>query len=201
MGNRKFITVKILMLCLVLSVFLAGCAISTKKAENDASEQGNAAYIQHEKNYDLYERDGLYYYALFDNEKHEIKTEGPYSKPPVIEYRSSAVLRIIVQGGTGKATQSGFYCNVQSGEVSEVFPCIFDDHENMVVYCKSDSVIVQSIFEPKTVFHEFSNFQRPFAKVAFPFVDVAFSDGGSSIRVTYLSGEDFEEVMEEIFFM
>lgn len=198
--NHYAITVKILVLGLVLSVFLAGCALPTKRAENDALERENAAFIRHENNYELYERDGLYYYALFGNEKQEIKSGGPYAKPPVIESRSSGVLRILVQGGTGKATQSGFYCNVQSGEVSEVFPCIFDDYENMVVYCNSGSLIVQSIFEPKTVFHVFSAFEKPFAKAAFPFVDVSFSNDGSSIRVSYLSGDDFEEVTEEISF-
>ena len=201
LGKHRFTTGITLILCLVLSIFLAGCAVSAKNAENDASERGNAAYIRQEKNFDLYERDGLYYYALFDNEKQEIKTGGPYTKPPVIEYRGSAVLRILVQGGTGTATRSGYYCDVESGAVSEVFPCIFDDHENMVVYGKADSVIVQSIFEPKTVFHAFSNFQKPLAKAAFPFVDVSFSDDASSIRVSYLSGDGFEEVSEEISLM
>lgn len=146
--------------------------------------------------YKLTEKNGLYTYVLYDKNGNLVKSEENLTGQPEIMFVDNHLLRVTTQGGTGLGTQSGFYYDIDQNLISDAYPSILDQHGELLVFATEKSVIVKSIFGEHDYFYEMSSFANPLSEVAFPFVCANFSEDGTSVCVTYLTGKDFEEVSE-----
>ena len=198
----------LLVYLLMLILFCQGCSvhlgsrynqtISTEYTETLA--QGNnkkhTEIITCNDFYELTKTNGLYSYSLFDKEGNIAINVTNLSKEPRFLIMDNEIVRITTQAGTGIATQSGFFYDRKTNTKSQLYSCVFDQHNNLVAYVKDNKVIVQHIFEPNIFYQEISTFRESFSIVVFQFVDVEFRDDGSSICVTYYSGDDYAHISE-----
>lgn len=189
------------MLCSLLSISLiASCAkeneASIPASTSSAEITEGTVVVESEPYFTIRQNDLLYYFEVYDINGSVITSDGPMPKYPDIGIVDDVLVRITTQGGTGKGTQTTYFCNVETGEISKYFHGVFDQHHGVVAYAKSDRIIIQSIFD-SSFYREISDFQHPFSPVAFPFENAEFINDGTGVRVTYLAGADYETMSEE----
>jgi len=80
--------------------------------------------------------------------------------------------------------------------LSSIFQCIFDQCNGKVAYGGVNKVIVRDIFDETKYFFEISSFKEPFSNVVEPITNVEFTDGGASVKVSYLTGVNYQEISE-----
>lgn len=148
--------------------------------------------------YKIIKTNGLYGYVLFDRNGNIAISKSNLLKEPSILILDDGIVRVTTQAGTGIATQSGIYYDSKSNRTSQVYNCIFDQHNNLVVYAKSNKVIIESIFDDNAFYQEISSFQSPFSDVAFPFVNIEFCEDGLAVCITYYSGVDYQKITEKV---
>ena len=153
--------------------------------------------IVEESDYHQIIRSDLVYYCYFYNNDHEvIKEEGPLGKLPTVTIVGENLLRFTLQAGTGISTRRGYYYDTANMVFSEVFTGIFDECNGKVACVGMNKVVVSDIFDRSKYLKEFSNFTFPFSPSATPITNIEFSEDCSSIKITYLTGEDYQEVTE-----
>ena len=141
---------------------------------------------------------GLYYYNIINSSHIVVKTGGPMNRPPKISVIENRLIKCTSQAGTGIATQSGYYYDLRNNTFSDIFPSIWDEYDELVVYTQKGSVIIQNIFLKEKYYVVIDEFEKPFSPTVEPFVDVRFWEDGSAITVRYLTGENYEQVTETI---
>ena len=157
----------------------------------------NADEIIEESDYYKLVRNGTLLYCYFYDDNHtEVKKEGPLAKMPRITTVQNGLVKFTVQAGTGIGTRWGYYYDTEKNIFSEKFGGIFDECEDKVACVGLNKVIVSNIFDSSKYYKEFSEFSYPFSQVATPITNVKFSSDGNSIIVSYLTGEDYQEVTE-----
>lgn len=195
----------ILPMILLLSLLCQGCSNACradfsipKSSATIGTEANNPTNVIIRTNiYEITETNSRFNYSLFDNAGNVVKSESNLTTPPEIIHTENDVIRITMQAGTGTGTQWGFYYNQKNNTISGTFQCIFDEKNGIVVHATTDKIIIESIFKNGDIYYkEIDNFQKPFSKVAFPFVGAEFSENGHEISVSYYSGPDYEEATE-----
>lgn len=200
---------KILSLILIFLLALSGCSKNnnTEQLTTTPAEQGDIVIsptdettdviqIVEEREYYQVTRCGfMFSYSLYDKDKNVIETVDSLSRQPQIEMVDNMVVRVSIQAGTGIATQSTYFYDVENGLFSEIFYAVFDYYNGMIIDASFDKVVVRSAFD-NSFYQEFTDFSDPFSPVAFPFVNICFIEEGQSIEVTYHSGDDYTEVTE-----
>ncbi|MBE6765027.1 MAG: hypothetical protein E7546_03990 [Ruminococcaceae bacterium] len=189
----------ILILASLLMVLLCACADRTDEpldAQDNtaAASQSDAEVLEENKYYKITSQDFMYSYLLYDDESEVVKTE-TVNKRPHIDVVDGDIVRVVFQSGTGIGTQQGYYYDPKNDVFSQTFSAIFDDCSGVVAHGTGNRVIVRDIFSD-TVYAEIEAFSKPFAEVAYPFVGAQFSSDGSSIDITYISGDHYEEITE-----
>lgn len=196
--KQKTIFVMLYTLCIIL--FATACATekqpSIPSSTNTTETIETAKIIDYSSYFTLKQKDSLYYYEIYDISGRIIVSSDPQPKSPDIEMVNDMLMRITTQAGTGIGTQTGYFCDVETGQKSKDFSSIFDQCNNLVAYAQNDKIIVESIFD-ECFYQEITNFQFPFSSVAFPFENAEFINNCQGIRITYLSGTDYAEVSEE----
>lgn len=146
--------------------------------------------------YEIIQSDLLYYCYFYDYNRNIVRTEGPLTKIPHVEFVDESVVRFTLQAGTGIGTQWGYFYDTQSGVFSDTFQSIYDQADGKVVYTEGKHVIVRNIFDEAAYCKVFSVFGQPFSEVVDPFVEICFAEDGSYVEITYLSGSDYIEITE-----
>ena len=158
----------------------------------------NETVVEETDNYKIVLADYLYYYYILDDGE-LVKTEGPITKRPNITMIEETLIKVVIQGGTGIGTLYGYYYDTAHNSFSQIIPCIRDENKGLVVYTESGKVIVKDIFDKQRYYFEISEFSSPFSKVVTPITNAELSNDNSSVTVTYLTGEKYDEVTEKFF--
>lgn len=82
--------------------------------------------------------------------------------------------------------------------LSRDFISIFNQNDDKVIYYEAGKIVIRDIFDKTKYYQEISDFKEEFSKIAVPFTSAKFVNGEKNIEITYLSGLNFEEVIEEI---
>ncbi len=146
--------------------------------------------------YQIIRSNALYYCYFYDNNHDIVKEEGPLSKCPKVIEVEDKLLRFTLQAGTGNGTRWGYYYDIERIVFSDIFAGVFDECVDKVACVGLNKVIVSNIFDSSKYYKEFSEFLYPFSPSATPITNIEFSEDGTSIMVSYLTGEDYQEVTE-----
>lgn len=157
----------------------------------------NAKITEETDYYQVVYSDYLYYYCIFNSEHQVVKYDGPLNKEPHLSVVNNMV-KFTLQAGTGIGTQWGYYYDIHKGIFSEVFKSIYDENQDLVVYSDVNKVIIRNIFDKKIYYKEISEFEKTFSNVAKPIIDIKFINDGKSIKITYLTGSDYQKFTEVI---
>jgi len=161
-------------------------------------EIDNAETIEETEYFKIIRADFLYYCYIYDGNHNKVKSEGPFNKQPHILMVNDHLLRFTLQAGTGIGTQWGYFYDIKENFISQVLQSIYDQCDDKVAYGNVKKVIVSSIFNKTKYYYEISTFKEPLSEVAEPITNVEFVDDGARVKVSYLTGADFQEVTETI---
>jgi hypothetical protein len=183
---------------------LWGCA-ENKVSESSLPEETIGASITTESEYEvifeeqyyrLKRKDGGYSYEILDSSQNTVKSGGLYTKEPHISMLNETTVKVSYQAGIGISTRWTFYYDTVSNEFSPVYYSAFSESGGNVVYRSGSSIIISNIFDETKYYKEFDKFSHPIAKAAEPFIEAEIDESGSMIKISYLTGEDFEKVIE-----
>ena len=192
----------VLLVCAIFSaILLAGCrqaCVSNKGNPvvhsaldgSDNKKQDDGGY------YLITEENGLFSYTIYDEKMNAVRAEDNLTKRPEISMVSDCVISVTEQAGTGIATSFTYYYDVENNRFSNTYQGVFDQRDDLVIYATYDKVIIRDIFIDDGYYQEISTFCAPFSPAAFPFINAEFVDDTSSVRITYFSGTEYEEVSE-----
>lgn len=204
--NHKNLRILFFALCLSAVLMLTGCfnkldsGITQSSDPQNTIDQvdtfGGVHIIEDTPYFRITEENGLYAYTIYSQNGDAVKYEDKLMSQPDISLLDDNLIKVIIRAGTGIGAQSGFYYDISYNRFSDVYQSILDQHGEFVVYATEKTIIVTDIFGDKACWLELSSFSNPFSDAAFPFISATFSNDGSQIYVTYLTGENYEEVSE-----
>ena len=157
----------------------------------------DANTFEENKYYKILYSDYLYFYCIYNEDGEIVKTEGPLDRQPRISVVDGLV-KVTVQAGTGLGTQCGYYYRINDGMFSQIFQCIYDQWDGRVAYGGMNKIVVRDIFDEIIYYREIISFSESFSKMVEPITDVRFINDGDSIEVSYLSGDNYQKVIEII---
>lgn len=190
----------VLLLSLILLIQLAACSDKDDASSSGAVSQTDTANVEEiiieNEYYKIVHSDYMYTYCIYNSKGEEVKRVESSTAMPMITETDDNLLRVTTQGGTGIGTQSGYYYDIENDIFSKTFRCIFDEHNGKVLHSVSyDTVAVSDIFGD-AYYYEITQFSKPFSESAFPIVDAEFANDGREVKITYLTGEDYEETTD-----
>ncbi len=195
---------------LFIPAFLLFCLISACSPQQDTSgntmvESESSIFesetlIESGKCYRIYRENGSLssHYEIFAPDGAVVWSETT-DRPLSITMVTPDIADIRIGMGTGLALHR--YYSIQRNQISETFSYVLASDREAVAYIhvpKENSfadrkVIVRNMFDKNTCYQEFS---LDFSHVDTPVISAAFSEDGSSLMVTYLSGDEQEERTE-----
>lgn len=197
---------KKLLIMLCLTGLLCSCAEKNAYKSSQPNEMTGASTTEAEGNeyeivdeeqcYRVKRSDGAYYYEILNSKQSIVRSDGPYPKEPDISMLNESTVKVSYQSGTGLSTRWTFYYDTVNGECSPEYYGVFGESNSNVVYTDGSSIIISDIFDKTKYYKEISKFRFPLAETVEPFTSAEIDDSGSMIKVTYLTGDDFEEVTE-----
>lgn len=194
----------ILILCMIF--LFVGCADNNKN-ENSLSEETPESLISEspengyeildeEQYYRVKKSDGAYSYEILDSNGNIVRTDGLYTKKPHISMLNESVVKVSYQTGTGLSTRWTFYYDTVNDEFSPEYYSVFGESNGNVVYTSGSSILISDIFDKTKYYKEINKFKCHLAKTIEPFISAEIDDNGDMIKITYLTGDDFEEITE-----
>ena len=189
----------------ILIVFLSSCNpnndFSDSSLDSFKESEGNTI-IDSEEFYCIYKNNGTQVYYNIYNKNGEIVLNETTEHPLKINMLSDDIVNIEIGMGTGITTHK--YYNIEKNIFSKEFSYVISDFEELVAYIdiskenplENRRIIVQNIFDDKLFYKEF---QLEFSNVDTPVIDSTFSNDGTSLTVTYLSGEKQMEISEVLY--
>ena len=174
----------------ILACLLSSCSLNkdTATREFDGRE-----IIDFGKYYRIYKGDVTQVcYDIYDSEGKIVLSEET-DRPVEINILGDNIVDIEIGMGTGIATHR--YYHVKKNVFSQEFQNVLSNVDNLIAYIdipkenplKNRKVIVQNIFDRGLFFKEF---QLDFSKLDTPVIDAMFSKDGTSLQLTYFSGEE-----------
>lgn len=129
-------------------------------------------------------------YEIYDSAGNIVLSETT-NRPLEIGMLNENILDISVGRGTGIAEHK--YYSVEQNVISETFSYVIANKNELVAYIyvpkeqsfKKRKVVVQNAFD-KVLFYK--EYELDFSEVDTPVLEAFFSEDGSSLEVTYLSG-------------
>lgn len=198
--KRILISFLSLILCVIAIFTLTNITNQgTKKAAGQNNQTGLEKnvidYGKHYKVYDVTQNDeAKYTYEIYNESGKIVKKEDVEKNCPKLKYLSEALLSIELNAGTNLCLTQ--YYDTKTDKFSEIFQTPFAIHDNKVVYMKdSETLIVRDAFDKLKYNKEF---RLDFSSSAVPatlITKVKFIDD-NELEVTYLSGEDYNEITE-----
>lgn len=191
--SYKFVV--IVFICNLLIALTACTSFSSETSSMFSTNVTKNETIEENEHYAIYYSDFMYSYYIFDKNHHIVKSDTSSSMPHIMVLDDS-LIRVTIQSGTGIETQWGYYYNLKNDTFSEIFHCIYDQTNDKVAFGGLNKVIIQDIYDKGKYYQEISSFTKPFSEVAAPIISAKFIDNGTNIKVSYLSGSNYEEVSE-----
>lgn len=195
---------KKLLIILCLMGMLWSCA-ENNDSESSLSEETTGASITTENEYEviseeqyyrLKRKGGGYSYEILDSRQNIVKSGGLYTKQPHILMLNETTLKVSYQAGTGLSTRWTFYYDTVNGKFSPEYYSVFGESDGKVVYRSGSSIIISNIFDKTKYYKEFNKFSHPIAEATEPFIEAEIDESESMIKISYLTGDNFEEVTE-----
>ncbi len=199
--KRKQIFAVVIFFILLIGAFICfradGLVNRTDEPRNQAEAIIREGQIIEETDYyKIMEFDFLYCCVFYNQQHVATKTEGPLDKEPAVVMVDENLVRFTVQAGTGIGTQWGYYYDPSTDVFSEVLESILDESGGKVACARQNAVVIRDIFDESKYFKEITDFVNTLSPTVEPFVEVQFTDDGKYIEVTYLTGEDYKEIIE-----
>lgn len=179
-------------LCLFASVIFLLLSACSQNQIKVGEQYEHREIIASGKHYSIYKGNGtrLCYY-IYDATGKTVLSERT-DRPLKIDMLNDDIVDIEIGMGTGIIEHK--YYGVEEGVFSQVFTYVLCNSDRLVAYIdvptenpfEDRKVIVQDIFD-KNLFYE--EFQMDFSKNDTPVLDARFSSDGTSLQLTYLSGE------------
>lgn len=151
--------------------------------------------VEETRLYRLTQENNAYYCCFFDSDKNVVRKDGPIYKLPKVKLVNDKYIKLTVQAGTGLSTQYGYYYDIARNRFSEVFYWILAESNDKVAYSMADKVVIQDIFDKTIYFKEIKDFRYPFSVAIEPIIKAEFVES-DKLKITYLTGENYEEVTE-----
>lgn len=191
--------------CLVFCLLF--CSISSCSRYNS----GNDGYfdkteyneiIDSGKYYCIYDGDAAQCYVIYDKNG-EIVLSEETDRPLSINMLNSDIVDIKVGMGSGLTIHK--YYNGVNNVFSEEFTYVLTASDELVAYIdipkensmENRKVVVQNIFD-KNLFYK--DFQIDFSYIDTPVIEAEFSSDGTSLQLTYLSGEEQTQITKTLEF-
>ena len=145
--------------------------------------------------YDSLSRTHTYY--IYDTNGKVVSTGNTGFRLPRIEMVNDSLIKYTLQAGTGILTQHGFFYDIENSILSRNFYSIYDQTDELVLCGTDDSVIVQDIFNEDGYYREFKEFSQPLSEnTVEKIANAYFANNGTIVVITYLTGENYEQVTE-----
>ena len=180
---------------LILLLLFPGCVSSSMNDSHSILNESTP--IESGNNYEIYDiskyAQPFYQYFVFDN-KREIMDSGILEQSYPNFKSRDGILEIHIGYGTGVWQCRYYDANKKLVSVWFNQPHAFSN--NLVVYAeprwndgdRTDFIVVRDIFHEDAYYSEF---ERPL-KTSVPIVDAVFINDGSQLKVTYLTGNDYD---------
>lgn len=181
------------MLLPVLFCFLTACSPYSNFKQTQIIDSG--------KYYRIYkENDNQVRYEIY-NPEGKIALSKKTDRPIEINMIGDDIIDIGIGMGTGITIHK--YYNANENIFSQDFTNVLSDSDKLIAYIdvpkenplENRKVIVQNIFDKGLFYKEF---QLDFSNVDAPVIEAKFSKDGTSLQLTYLSGEDQTQISETL---
>lgn len=186
-------------LLIIVIITLCGCSVA--KTEEETTETSlptetvsHASKIINESDYFtvIYNGDFTYSYEIRDKSGNILLSDNSEKEEPRITMLDKNTVKLMIQRGTGLATQFTTYCNIEKGTVSDEFLYVlteFDENTVYVQYRENEHyVIIQNIFD-KNEFYKESKISDA-SPIADAITNAEISEDSKILTVTYHTGED-----------
>ena len=185
----------IFLACFFCILFICGC---TEKAADADPNETSVKVLEENTHYKLMQIGYGYAYEIYDSDGNVIDAKEFMDREPRITMINDHLLQWITQAGTGTATNWGYYFDYSGNQKSQVFQCIYDASDTLVCHGGGSPgvLVVENIFDKAQYELEIRAFAHDFSPAAEPILSAVFSEDSTKLTVTYLSGEDYEEVTE-----
>lgn len=177
----------------VLFCFLTACSPYSNLKQTQIIDSG--------KYYRIYkENDNQVRYEIY-NPEGKIALSKKTDRPIEINMIGDDIIDIGIGMGTGITIHK--YYNANENIFSQDFTNVLSDSDKLIAYIdvpkenplENRKVIVQNIFDKGLFYKEF---QLDFSNVDTPVIEAKFSKDGTSLQLTYLSGEDQTKISETL---
>lgn len=177
----------------VLFCFLTACSPYSNLKQTQIIDSG--------KYYRIYkENDNQVRYEIY-NPEGKIALSKKTDRPIEINMIGDNIIDIGIGMGTGITIHK--YYNANENIFSQDFTNVLSDSDKLIAYIdvpkenplENRKVIVQNIFDKGLFYKEF---QLDFSNVDTPVIEAKFSKDGTSLQLTYLSGEDQTQISETL---
>ena len=191
--KRDFINISkkifVLFIITILFVFFGSCS---SLAEKNFSEESRI--VNKSKYYEIIKINNLYYYTIFKKNGNVSERSAYFPKRPEILIQDE-LIRISYQSGTGSYTKWSYYYDVDNDRFSRYFYSVYDKYDDMIAYGSQNEIIIENIFGGK-IYKRIKKFNYPLSCTTEPFIDAKFNEDGTILKVTYLTGDDYQRVTE-----
>ena len=190
------------LLLIIVIIALCGCSEAKINEENTeaVSQTETSSYaseIIDESDYYkvIYNGDFTYSYEIRDKSGNILLSENSEKAEPHITMMDENTVKLMIQRGTGLATQFTTYCNIEKGTVSDEFLYVLTEFDENTVYVQfrgnEHEVIIQNDFDKTAFYKEFKISDA--SPIADAITNAEISEDGKILTVTYHTGEDYLE--------
>ena len=203
----KNILCLVVITCVILC-FLSACTGSNYNVrylidETSIYQTSNKEVVDSSRYYCIYRENTTSMRYEIYNSNGAVVLSDITDKPLKIEMLDMNIVDISVGMGTGLAKHK--YYSVDKNLFSEEFLYVLSNSNELVAYIdvpkeqpfENRKLVVQNIFDKDVFYREY---QINFSRVDTPVIEAVFSEDGSSLHLTYLSGEDLTQISQIIKF-
>lgn len=136
----------------------------------------------------------MYYYTILNKQGDISEKSVSLPKKPEI-LTQGELISISYQSGTGLSTKWSYYYDIKNDRFSKYFYSVYDKYNETIAYGSQNKIMIANIFDDEN-YKEIKDFFHPLSMTTEPFIDVKFNEDGTILKVTYLTGDDYNEVTE-----
>lgn len=190
---------KLIILVFLWSWLLSACSTSERlsSVSSSATESQYLEIMASGPNYRIYKGNLTEVtYEIYDANETVVLKETT-NRPLEIQMVNEHIVDIGIGLGTGLTVHR--YYDTTSNVFSRDYEYVIANWNTLTAYLDGELdsrvVIVENIFN-RQVFHQ--EFPITFSKIDTPVIDAAFSEDGTTLQLTYLTGEDQEQVTQTL---
>ncbi len=201
---------KLFFTILICMFLLTSCGINDKTSEDnslntaktegagtvtDENDEAVGKKIETESFYKIVKNEkSAYVCYLYNDSKEVVLTVGPVNKQPRVEVIDH-IIKVTVSSGPQLSTKYTYYYDTDDFKLSQPYYAVTDEYMNYVAVADGNIVKILHMFSGAEAY-TFTDFSNELSPCAEPISEVQFIDEGKSVRVKYLSGDDYKEVTQ-----